>query len=74
MTEEEIIQCVKDSLNRQKLFIDLECVKFLEKENKQLKAQIEKMIQDVSDMKYFTYFGTVTNACEELLRKWELAE
>ena len=38
MTEEEIIQCVKDSLNRQKLFIDLECVKFLEKENKQLKG------------------------------------
>ena len=46
----------------------------LEKENEQLKAQIEKMIQDVSDMKYFTSFGTVTNACEELLRKWELAE
>ena len=43
MTEAEIIQCVKDGLNRQKLFIALECVKFLEKENGQLKAQIEKM-------------------------------
>lgn len=48
--------------------------KAMQEENKQLKAQIEKMIQDVSDMKYFTSFGTVTNACEELLRKWELAE
>lgn len=46
----------------------------LEKENEQLKSRIEKMIQDVSDMKYFTSFGTVTNACKELLRKWELAE
>ena len=43
--------------------------KAMQEENEQLKAQIEKMIQDVSDMKYFTYFGTVTNACEELLRK-----
>lgn len=46
----------------------------LEKENEQLKARIEKMRQDVSDMKYFTSFGTVTKACKELLRKWELAE
>jgi cell division protein FtsB len=46
----------------------------LEKENQKLKAQIEKMRQDVSDMKYFTSFGTVTNACKELLSKWELAE
>lgn len=43
MTDAEIIQRVKDGLNRQKLFIALECVKFLEKENEQLKAQIEKM-------------------------------
>lgn len=43
MTDAEIIQRVKDCLNRQKLFIALECVKFLEKENEQLKAQIEKM-------------------------------
>ena len=48
--------------------------KAMQEENEQLKAQIEKMIQDVSDMKYFTSFGTVTNACEELLRKWEVTE
>ena len=48
--------------------------KAMQEENEQLKAQIEKMIQDVSDMKYFTSFGTVTNACKELLRKWEVTE
>ena len=48
--------------------------KAVKEENEQLKARIEQMIQDVSDMKYFTSFGTVTNACKELLRKWELVK
>lgn len=43
MTDAKIIQCVKDGLNRQKLFIALECVKFLEKENNQLKAENAKL-------------------------------
>lgn len=58
----------------QRMYNILEEAEKFEKENKQLKAQIEKMKQDVSDMKYFTSFDTVTKACKELLSKWEVAE
>lgn len=39
----EAIRYVKDGLSRQKLFNALECIELLEKENEQLKQQIDKM-------------------------------
>ena len=45
MTEEQI-QCVKDGLSRQKLYIALECIEELEKENEQLQKN-NKHIQDL---------------------------
>ena len=38
MTEEQI-QCVKDGLSRQKLYIALECIEELEKENEELRTK-----------------------------------
>lgn len=40
MTEEQI-QCVKDGLSRQKLYIALGCIESLEKENEELKEENE---------------------------------
>lgn len=45
MTEEQI-RCVKDGLSRQKLYIALECIEELEKENEQLQKN-NKHIQDL---------------------------
>lgn len=80
MTEEQIWG-VKEGLSRQKLFIALGCIEHLEKENKQLKAQIEKM-KCCNNCKHFkeydeytdnVYYACVLEKCDNL-DNWELAE
>lgn len=50
MTKEEL-WCVKDGLSRQKLYKALESIEFLEKENEQLKQQLENEKQLNAEIK-----------------------
>lgn len=67
MTKEQIC-CIKDGLSRQKLFI----AEALEKENEQLRQQIEKM-RCCANCKHSIYYACELKECDNLDR-WELAD
>lgn len=70
MTKEQIC-CVKDGLSRQKLFIALECIELLEKENEEIKQQVSYLEDNlrVARKDRENLQDAVANGLEEFIKK-----